>query len=224
MKALLVEDDKKISGFIKEGLETAGWQVAHSSNGRQGLSDAVSNDYDVIVADIMMPEMDGLTMISKLRESGNSVPVIILSARNTVDDRIKGLKEGGDDYLVKPFAMAELEARMQVLIRRGQSNEERFLRCSDLEVDTKERSVRRGNESIILQPREYALLEYLLKRQGKIVTRRMIMENVWNYNFDPQTNVVDARMCKLRDKIDRGHQERLIHTIRGAGYTLRVGK
>ncbi len=221
MKALLVEDDKKIASFVIEGLQKAGWTVLHSSNGRQGLSEIAQSEFDVIIADIMMPEMDGLTMIAKLRESGSSIPVIILSAKNTVDDRVKGLQEGGDDYLVKPFAMAELEARMQVLLRRGNSSQERFLKCADLEVDLRERTVRRGPQEIILQPREYALLEYMIKRQTKIVTRRMIMENVWNYSFDPQTNVVDARMCKLRDKVDRGFEKQLIHTVRGAGYLMK---
>ena len=220
MKILLAEDDAAIADFIKKGLESSGWQVSHSSDGRQGLVEAENGDFDVIVADIMMPKMDGLTMISKLRESGCGVPVIILSARNTVDDRVRGLQKGGDDYLVKPFAMAELEARIKVMLRRNQRQEERFYRCADLEVDIKERSVRRGSEEIYLQPREYALLEYLIKRQGRIITRRMIMENVWNYSFDPQTNVVDARMCKLRDKIDRDFKLSLIKTVRGAGYTM----
>ena len=223
MKALLVEDDKKISQFINEGLTQAGWTVTHCSNGLQGLSEVDKNDFDIIVADIMMPKMDGLTMISRLRASGNTIPVIILSAKNTVDDRVKGLQEGGDDYLVKPFAMAELTARMQALFRRGNGVAERIFNCGDLEVDIKERTAKRGSQTIDLQPKEYLLLEYLIRRQGQIVTRRMIMENVWNYSFDPGTNVVDARMCKLRDKLDRGFENQLIHTVRGAGYIMKEG-
>jgi two-component system, OmpR family, response regulator len=222
MKVLLVEDDKKIASFIIEGLQQVGWQVSHSANGRQGLSAVLSDDFDVIIADIMMPEMDGLAMIGQLRNSGCETPVIILSAKNTVDERVVGLQQGGDDYLVKPFAMAELEARMQILIRRGNNVEERIIRCADLEVDIRTRTVCRDNESIELQPREYALLEYLIKRQGKVVTRRMVMENVWNYSFDPQTNVVDARMCKLREKVDKGFACQLISTVRGAGYIIKA--
>jgi two-component system, OmpR family, response regulator len=221
VKVLLVEDDQKIAEFITDGLELEGWQVKHHSNGRLGLHAAQQGDYDIIIADIMMPEMDGLTMISKLRSSGTNTPVIILSAKISVDDRIQGLQEGGDDYLTKPFAMAELIIRMQVLMRRLNSSSQRIFTCADLELDTQTRSIRRGSTLIELQPKEYALLEYMIKRKEKIITRKMIMENVWDYSFDPGTNVVDARMCKLRDKIDRDYETKLIHTVRGAGYTLK---
>ena len=166
MKVLLVEDDPKISDFIREGLSHEGWSVKTCSNGLQGLNTASKEDIDIIVADIMMPKMDGLTMISKLREVGNSIPVIILSAKNTVDDRVKGIQEGGDDYLVKPFAMAELIVRMQSLFRRSNTIGERHFSCADLEVDIKERTAHRNSELIDLQPKEYALLEYLIRRQG----------------------------------------------------------
>ncbi|MCH2207881.1 MAG: response regulator transcription factor [Lentisphaerales bacterium] len=221
MNILLVEDDLKIADFIQEGLQQQGWSLCHRQNGRQGLHSAQNSSYDLIIADLMMPEMDGLTMIGKLRQQNNQTPVIILSARNSVDDRVLGLEKGGDDYLVKPFAMAELIARIQVINRRRLNSNELFLKCADLELDIQNRLVRRGSKNIELQPKEYALLEYMLRRKDKIITRRMIMENVWHYSFDPGTNVVDARLCKLRDKVDRGFCTKLIHTIRGAGYTIK---
>ena len=221
MNILLVEDDSKISDQIREALSQQSWHVKHCSNGRQGLQEIAEGNYHIVISDLMMPEMDGLTMIDKLREQGVSIPVMILSAKNTVDDRVEGLLKGGDDYLTKPFAMTELIARVQVLIRRANSSIELSLSCADLIIDTQARTVQRGSTKIELQPKEYALLEYMLRRKGKIITRRMIMENVWHYNFDPGTNVVDARLCKLRDKIDRNFSPKLIHTIRGAGYTLR---
>ncbi|MCM8526813.1 MAG: response regulator transcription factor [Lentisphaeraceae bacterium] len=220
MKALVVEDDTKTVGILVEGLEESGWTVETAENGKEGLIQAGRNLYDVIITDLMMPEMDGLEMISQLRNDEVHTPVLVLSAKDTVDDKVKALKEGGDDYMVKPFAMAELIVRLEVLTRRSDS--ERVITYEDLEVDTKSRSVKRANGEIELQPREYALLEYLLKRQGKLVTRKMIVENVWNYSFFPSTNIVDSRICRLRRKIDGDYDKKLIHTVRGGGYTLRA--
>lgn len=222
MKALVVEDDLKTIGILVAGLEESGWTVDTAENGREGLINAGRNLYDVIITDLMMPEMGGLEMISCLRRDDVQTPVLVLSAKDTVDDKVKALKEGGDDYMVKPFAMAELVVRLEVLTRRSDS--ERVIKFEDLEVDTKSRTVRRANGEIELQPREYALLEYLIKRQGKLVTRKMIVENVWNYNFFPSTNIVDSRLCRLRRKIDSGYDRKLIHTVRGGGYTLRAGE
>lgn len=222
MKALVVEDDTKTVGVLVEGLEEAGWTVETAENGKEGLISAKRNLYDVIITDLMMPEMDGLEMIGRLREGEVQTPVLVLSAKDTVDDKVKALKEGGDDYMVKPFAMAELVVRLEVLTRRLDS--ERIIKCEDLEVDTKNRSVKRVDGEIELQPREYALLEYLIKRQGKLVTRKMIVENVWNYSFFPSTNIVDSRLCRLRRKVDGDYDNKLIHTVRGGGYTLRAGE
>ena len=222
MKALVVEDDTKTIGILVAGLEDAGWSVDTAENGKQGLICAGRNLYDVIITDLMMPEMDGLEMISHLREDDIQTPVLVLSAKDTVDDKVKALKEGSDDYMVKPFAMAELVVRLEVLTRRSDS--ERIIKFEDLEIDTKSRTVRRSKGEIELQPREYALLEYLIKRQGKLVTRKMIVENVWNYNFFPSTNIVDSRLCRLRRKVDGAYDNKLIHTVRGGGYTLRVGE
>ena len=222
MKALVVEDDTKTVGVLVEGLEEAGWTVETAENGKEGLISAKRNLYDVIITDLMMPEMDGLEMIGRLREGEVQTPVLVLSAKDTVDDKVKALKEGGDDYMVKPFAMAELVVRLEVLTRRLDS--ERIIKCEDLEVDTKNRSVKRVDGEIELQPREYALLEYLIKRQGKLVTRKMIVENVWNYSFFPSTNIVDSRLCRLRRKVDGDYDNKLIHTVRGGCYTLRAGE
>lgn len=221
MNILLVDDDDIVAELIISSLSHEGFEVTRCSNGRQGLHEVIEGDFQLIIADLMMPEMDGLTMIDKLRAQKINTPVIILSAKNSVDDRITGLQQGGDDYMVKPFAMAELKARVQVLLRRFNNSIELILTCADLTLDIQNRTVHRGNSLIDLQPKEYALLEYMLRRKGNIITRRMIMENVWHYSFDPGTNVVDARMCKLRDKIDRNFNQKLIHTVRGAGYTLR---
>ena len=222
MKALVVEDDAKTVGILVAGLEESGWAVETAENGKEGLISAGRNLYDVIITDLMMPEMDGLEMISFLRRDDIQTPVLVLSAKDTVDDKVCALREGGDDYMVKPFAMAELIVRLEVLTRRHDS--ERVLTCEDLEVDTKSRVVRRADGEIELQPREYALLEYLLKRQGKLVTRKMIVENVWNYSFFPSTNIVDSRICRLRRKIDGDYSNKLIHTVRGGGYSLRAGE
>lgn len=222
MKLLLVEDDAKTASFVERGLKEAGFAVDHATNGEQGLQMASTESYDAAILDLMLPKMDGLTLIETLRRQKINIPVIILSAKRTVDDRIKGLQTGGDDYLTKPFAFAELLARVQGLIRRSSGVAEPIsLTAGDLSMNLLTREVVRGDKNIELQPREFALLEYLMRNQGKVVSKTMIMENVWNYNFDPQTNVVEARICRLRDKVDKGFGKRLIHTIRGVGYVLK---
>jgi len=222
MKLLLVEDDAKTASFVERGRKEAGFAVDHATNGEQGLQMASTESYDAAILDLMLPKMDGLTLIETLRRQKINIPVIILSAKRTVDDRIKGLQTGGDDYLTKPFAFAELLARVQGLIRRSSGVAEPIsLTAGDLSMNLLTREVVRGGKNIELQPREFALLEYLMRNQGKVVSKTMIMENVWNYNFDPQTNVVETRICRLRDKVDKGFGKRLIHTIRGVGYVLK---
>ncbi|MCM8536698.1 MAG: response regulator transcription factor [Lentisphaeraceae bacterium] len=218
MKVLVVEDDKKISEFLVQGLKDASWSVDAVGNGKEGLISLSRNTYDVVITDIMMPEMTGLEMIEEMRSSANMTPVLILSAKDTVDDRVQGLKNGGDDYLVKPFALSELLVRLEVLVRR--TDNERFIYCGELTLDTKERTVQRSGTVIDLQPKEYALLEYLVKRQDKLVTRKMIVENVWNYSFVPSTNIVDSRLCRLRKKVDGDFEHSMIQTVRGGGYTI----
>ncbi len=222
MRVLLVEDDVKIASFILRGLREEGYAVDHAEEGETGLHLATSEPYDAAIVDLMLPKLDGLALIEKMRKSGHSTPVLILSAKRSVDERVRGLQAGGDDYLTKPFAFSELAARLQALIRRSSGKiESNCLSCADLEMNLLRREVTRDGERIELQPRELALLEYLLRHAGRVVTRTMIMEHVWNYNFDPQTNVVEARICKLRDKIDKPHASKLIHTVRGVGYVLR---
>lgn len=222
MLVLLVEDDAKIASFILKGLKAAGYAVDHASDGDEGLNLALSRPYDAAIIDIMLPRRDGLSLIAALRANKVNTPVIILSAKSSVDDRVRGLQAGGDDYLPKPFAFSELLARVQALIRRasGASDPTR-LALADLTVDLLTREVTRGGKRISLQPLEFSLLEYLLRNAGRIVSKTMIMEHVWDYNFDPQTNVVEARVSRLRDKIDRGFDRKLIHTVRGVGYVLR---
>jgi two-component system OmpR family response regulator len=222
MRLLLVEDDVKTASFVERGLREAGFAVDCVTDGERGLQMASVESYDVAIVDIMLPKMDGLTLIETLRQQKINTPVIILSAKRAVDDRVKGLQRGGDDYLTKPFAFAELLARVQGLIRRssGVSEPTRLTFCQ-LSLDLLTREVAREGKEIDLQPREFALLEYLMRHQGKVVSKTMIMEHVWNYNFDPQTNVVEARICRLRDKVDKGFGKRLIHTIRGVGYVLK---
>jgi heavy metal response regulator len=221
MRILLVEDDVKTASFIVKGLNEAGFAVDHAENGEDGLHMALYEPYDAAVVDLMLPKLDGLTLIDRLRRRDVATPVIVLSARRTVDDRVKGLQTGGDDYLIKPFAFSELLARIQALIRRASSvSEPTGLTVGDLSMDLVRRKVFRAGKEIELQPREFALLEYLMRNTGRVVSKTMIMEHVWDYNFDPQTNVVEARICRLRDKIDRSFGCRLIHTIRGAGYVL----
>jgi two-component system OmpR family response regulator len=222
MRVLLVEDDVKTASFVERGLKEAGLSVEHVTDGEQGLRLALTEPYDVAIVDLMLPKMDGLSLIENLRRQKINTPVIILSAKRSVDDRIKGLQTGGDDYLTKPFAFAELLARVQGLIRRSSGvSEPTSLTVGELSMNLLTREVVRDGKEIDLQPREFALLEYLMRNQGKVVSKTMIMEHVWNYNFDPQTNVVEARICRLRDKVDKGSGKRLIHTIRGVGYVLK---
>jgi two-component system OmpR family response regulator len=222
MRILLVEDDAKIASFIDKGLRAAGYAVDHAADGETGLHLALTEPYDTAVVDIMLPKRDGLSLIGELRKNRINTPVIILSAKDSVDDRIRGLQTGGDDYLTKPFAFSELLARVQALIRRaGGQSEPTRLAVGDLSMNLLTREVVREGRTIELQPMEYSLLEYLMRNAGRVVSKTMIMEHVWDYNFDPQTNVVEARISRLRDKIDREFPAKLIHTIRGAGYVLR---
>lgn len=222
MKILLIEDDNKIASFIIKGLKSAGYVVDYAKDGVDGLHLALTEPYDVSVVDIMLPKLDGLSVVEKMRKERINIPVLFLSAKSGIDDRVKGLQIGGDDYLTKPFAFSELLARIQALIRRaGGGSEPTVLWVGDLSVDLLSREVKRGAVRITLQPLEYALLEYLMRNAGRVVSKTMIMEHVWNYNFDPQTNVVEARICRLRDKIDKGFDKKLIQTVRGVGYVLR---
>jgi two-component system, OmpR family, response regulator len=222
MRILLVEDDAKIASFIVKGLKAAGYAVDHASDGEEGLHLALTEAYDTAVIDIMLPKLDGLSLIERMRREKKDVPVIILSAKSSIDDRVKGLQTGSDDYLTKPFAFSELLARIQALIRRaGGLAEPTRLTADDLSLNLLTREVTRGGRRIELQPIEFSLLEYLLRNAGRVVSKTMIMEHVWNYNFDPQTNVVEARVCRLRDKIDRDFDKKLIRTVRGVGYVLK---
>lgn len=222
MRLLLVEDDIKLASFIRDGLKQEGFAVDHAANGEDGLHLAFTEPYDLAIIDIMLPKVDGLTLIEELRGNNIDMPVLILSARRSVDDRIQGLKAGSDDYLVKPFAFSELLARVQALIRRASRVvSPGKLECGDLSLDIHTRKVFRSGQEIDLQPLEFSLLEYLLRNKGRVVSKTMIMEHVWDYNFSPQTNVVEARICYLREKIDKDFQKKLIHTVRGVGYVLR---
>ncbi len=225
MKILIVEDDTGTASFIEKGLKQAGYIVDRETNGEDGLHRALFEPYDAAVIDIMLPKLDGLTLINELRKKKILTPVLILSAKRSLDDRIKGLRSGGDDYMVKPFAFSELLVRIQALIRRANAvAEPTSLTVGDLTIDLLKRNVNRSGVDIELQPLEFALLEYLVRNREIVVSKTMIMEHVWNYNFDPQTNVVEARMCRLRDKVDRPFQTKLIHTIRGVGYVIKEKK
>lgn len=222
MRILLVEDDLKIASFILKGLKAAGFAVDHAPDGEEGLGMVLTEPYDTAIIDIMLPKLDGLTLIESMRRRNVSTPVIILSAKRSIDDRIKGLQTGSDDYLTKPFAFSELLARVQALIRRASgASEPTSLTIADLKMNLLTREVMRGGTKIELQPLEFSLLEYLMRNAGRVVSKTMIMEHVWNYNFDPQTNVVEARISRLRDKIDKEFGAKLIYTIRGAGYVLK---
>jgi len=222
MRILLVEDDAKIAAFVEKGLRAAGYAVDHANDGETGLNLGLTEPYDTAIVDIMLPKRDGLSLIGEMRKNKITTPVIILSAKGSVDDRIEGLHSGGDDYLTKPFAFSELLARVQALIRRaGGLAEPTQLVVGNLSLNLLTREVIRDGRKIELQPMEFALLEYLMRNAGRVVSKTMIMEHVWDYNFDPQTNVVEARICRLRDKIDREFSTKLIHTIRGAGYVVR---
>ena len=221
MRILLIEDDLKLASFILKGFKEAGFAVDHCADGEDGLHMALSEPYDAAIVDIMLPKLDGFSLIDELRRRKITTPVIILSAKRSVEDRIKGLQTGSDDYLVKPFSFAELLARVQALIRRASGTAEpSSLVVGDLSMDLLTRKVIRGGKKIDLPPLEFSLLEYLMRNAGNVVSKTMIMEHVWDYNFDPQTNVVEVRICKLRDKIDGDFEKKMIHTVYGAGYVL----
>jgi two-component system OmpR family response regulator len=222
MRALIIEDDRTIADFLARGLREAGFVVDHAADGEEGLEAAVTEAYDVAIVDLMLPRRDGLSVIDELRRRGRSTPVLILSARRSVDDRVRGLQAGGDDYLTKPFAFAELLARVQALIRRATgAAEPTRLSAGDLSLDLLTRKVQRGSQSIELRPREFALLEYLLRNAGRVVSKTSILSHVWGYNFDPSTNVVDVLVSRLRDRIDKPFPVKLLHTVRGVGYVLK---
>ena len=223
MRILVVEDDKKIASFVVKGLTQAGFAVDHAADGESGLKRALAVEYDAAIVDIMLPELDGLTMLARLREKKILTPVIVLSAKRSVDDRVKGLQSGGDDYLTKPFSFVELLARVQALIRRShRTPEPAELRFGDLRLDLLSRAVERSGQKIDLQPREFALLEFLMRNAGRVVSKTMIIERVWGYDFDPMTNIVDVLVSRLRNKIDRDFDLKLIHTHRGVGYALKL--
>lgn len=222
MRLLLIEDDLKIADFVIKGFKEAGFVVDHAIDGNSGLQLAVGASYDVAVIDIMLPGLDGLTIIDELRKRRIRLPVLILSAKRSIDERVEGLQAGGDDYLTKPFAFTELLARVHALIRRASDTPEPTgISVLDLHIDLRRHTVTRAGEKITLQPKEFSLLEYLARNAGRVVSKTMIMEHVWDYNFDPQTNVVESRICRLRDKIDNGFDTPLIHTVRGIGYVLK---
>ena len=222
MRILVVEDDKKIASFVAKGLKEAGYAVDVAQDGPDGLDLGLSGVYDAAVVDIMLPGIDGLTLIERLRAKKNNTPVIILSAKRTVDDRVKGLQAGGDDYLTKPFSFSELLARIQALIRRDtRVAESSTLTVGDLAIDLLAREAKRGDTVISLPSREFALLEYLMRHPGRIVSKTSILENIYDYSFDPQTNVVDVLVCRLRNKIDKDFDRKMLHTVRGMGYVLK---
>ncbi len=222
MRVLLVEDDKKIASFISKGLKEAGFATDHTEDGIDGLHLALNESYDAAIIDIMLPGLDGLSLIEELRRKKINTPIIVLSAKRSVDDRIKGLQIGGDDYLTKPFSFSELLARVQALIRRSSGvTEPNMLEVRDLSMNIITREITRGDTKIELQPREFSLLEYLMRNKGRVLSKTMILEHVWDYNFDPQTNVVDVLVCRLRNKVEKEFEHKLIHTIRGVGYVLK---
>jgi two-component system OmpR family response regulator len=223
MRILIVEDDEQIASFVKKGLEQAGFAVDQVSDGEYGQQMAELNPYDAMIIDIMLPGRDGYSVIEALRSRGNTTPILVLSARSSLDDKLKGFRSGSDDYLTKPFSFSELLARVQALLRRttrGQS--QNVLVVGDLQMDLLSRTVCRSSREIELQPREFSLLEYLMRNSGNVVSKTMILEHVWDYHFDPQTNVVDVLVHRLRNKIDKDFQTKLIQTVRGVGYVLKV--
>ena len=221
MRALLVEDDATIAEFVARGLREAGFAVDHAPDGEAGLASALRQPYDVAIVDVMLPRRDGLSLIEELRRRGTLTPVLILSARRSVDDRVRGLQAGGDDYLTKPFAFAELLARVQALVRRAtRTPEPTTLTVDDLALDLLSRRVTRGGQALDLRPREFSLLEYLMRNAGRVVSKTMILSHVWEYSFDPQTNIVDVLVSRLRDRIDRPFEAKLVRTVRGVGYVL----
>ena len=222
MRLLIIEDDRDAAEYLVKAFREVGHVGDQASDGEEGLAMALEGQYDVLIVDRMLPKRDGLSIVTTLRGKGIETPVLILSALGQVDDRVKGLRAGGDDYLPKPYSFAELLARVEVLSRRrGSRGEETLYRVGDLELDRLSHRVSRGKDEIVLQPREFRLLEYLMKHAGQVVTRTMLLENVWDYHFDPQTNVIDVHISRLRSKIDKGFAQPLLHTIRGAGYMIR---
>ena len=225
MRLLIIEDDKEAGAYLVKAFREEGHVVDLATDGLEGYAQAREGQHDVLIVDRMLPKLDGLSLISSLREQKVETPCLILSALGQVDDRVKGLRAGGDDYLVKPYAFSELLARVEVLARRrsGARGEETVYRVGDLELDRLSHNVTVGGREVTLQPREFRLLEYLMKHAGQVVTRTMLLENVWDYHFDPQTNVIDVHISRLRSKIDKGHHVPLLQTVRGAGYSLREG-
>jgi len=222
MRLLLVEDDRMIASFVIRGFEQAGFAVDHADNGEDGLHLALTEPYDAAIIDVMLPRLDGLALIEKMRQQSINTPVIILSAKRSLDDKIKGLQIGSDDYLIKPFAFSELLARVQALIRRSSGSvEPTRLTVGALSMDLLKRQVTRSGRAVDLQPKEFELLEYLMRHAERVVSKTMILEHIWNYTFDPQTNVVDVLACRLRNKVDRDFEQKMIHTIRGVGYVLK---
>lgn len=222
MRVLVVEDDHEIASFVTAGLRQAGFAVDHAATGGEGLHLALNAAYDAAVVDVMLPELDGLSLIEELRRKKRRTPVLILSAKRSVDERVKGLQAGGDDYLTKPFAFAELLARVQALIRRASgAAEPTRLTVGELSLDLLTREVNRSGRTIDLKPREYALLEYLMRNAGRIVSKTMILEHVWDYHFDPQTNVVDVLVCRVRARLDKDFETKMLQTVRGVGYVLK---
>jgi two-component system, OmpR family, response regulator len=224
MRVLIIEDDRETAQFLLKALRESGHSAEVAHDGEDGLAQAEAGGFDCLVVDRMLPRRDGLAIVRALREGGDRTPILILSALGEVDDRVKGLRAGGDDYLTKPFAFSELLARVEALVRRGEPAESvtRFT-VGDLVLDRLSRRVTRGGETILLQPREFRLLEYLMRHAGQVVTRTMLLENVWDYHFDPQTNVIDVHVSRLRSKIDKSFAEPLLHTVRGAGYMISAG-
>ena len=224
MRVLLIEDDRETAQFLQKALKESGHAADLAEDGEAGLAMAEGGGYDILIVDRMLPKLDGLAVVKSLRSIGHRSPVLFLSALGEVDDRVKGLRAGGDDYLTKPYAYTELLARIEALARRSAPEEqETRYTVGDLVLDRLAHRVTRGGEPITLQPREYRLLEYLMKHAGQVVTRTMLLENVWDYHFDPQTNVIDVHVSRLRGKIDKGFSAPLLHTVRGAGYMIRVG-
>jgi len=222
MRILLIEDDHQASAYVASSLDALGHCVEEVDDGLEGLNRAMRDNYDVMVVDRMLPSLDGLTLIETLRKSGNEMPVVIVSAMDSVDERVRGLRAGGDDYLIKPFAFSELLARIEnVVLRKHPKPPQTTYRVGDLELDLIAHKAFRGGNEIELQPREFRLLEYLVRHAGQVMTRSMILEHVWNYHFDPQTNVIDVHISRLRRKVDKGFEKALIHTVRGIGYTIR---
>ncbi|PAU82128.1 DNA-binding response regulator [Halovibrio salipaludis] len=223
MRVLVIEDDQDVADYLNKGLRESDYVVDHATDGKEGMTMAASGDYDVMIIDRMLPGMDGLNIIKTIRATGNQTPVLILSALGDVDARVEGLRGGGDDYLTKPFSFTELLARLDVLARRARSGgeTETVLKVADLEMDLLARTVKRNGINIDVQPREFRLLEYLMRHADQVVTRTMLLEKVWDYHFDPQTNVIDVHISRLRSKIDKGFEKPLLQTIRGAGYMLR---